>query len=112
VDALTDPGCRDPAGAFEDPKCDDGLDNDGDGLVDWDGFGSGNPDPQCVDRPWRNGEGPSACGLGLELLLLLPLLSALAARRRLLRVQRHGDPPHRRLVTPDHREVAKAPSGS
>ena len=82
VDALTDPGCRDPAWAFEDPKCDDGLDNDGDGLVDWDGFGSGDPDPQCVDRPWRNGESPSACGLGFEVLVLLPLLSALAARRR------------------------------
>ncbi len=64
------------------PPCDDGLDNDGDGWVDWDGFGAGDPDPQCVDRPWRNGEGSPACGLGFEVLALLPLLRALAARRR------------------------------
>jgi hypothetical protein len=82
VDALMDPGCRDPAGALEDPKCDDGLDNDGDGFIDWDGLGAVDPDPQCVDRPWRNRESPSICGLGVELSLLLPLLSALATRRR------------------------------
>ncbi len=81
MDALTDPGCRDPAWSFEDPKCDDGLDNDGDGLVDWDGYGLGDPDPQCVDRPWRNSEEPSACGLGVEVLALLPLLRVLMGRR-------------------------------
>jgi uncharacterized protein YkwD len=81
VDALTDPGCRNEAGAREDPECDDGLDNDGDGLVDWDGLGWGDPDPQCVDRPWRNRELPPPCGFGFELLGLLPLLRLLASRR-------------------------------
>jgi hypothetical protein len=82
VDALMDPGCRDPAWSLEDPKCDDGLDNDGDGFIDWDGFGSGDPDPHCVDRPWGQRENTAACGLGVELPLLLPLLAALAIRRR------------------------------
>ena len=72
-----------PEEPSEDPQCDDGLDNDDDGLVDWDGFGSGDPDPQCLDRPWRDRELPSPCGLGFEVLALLPLLRALAARRRL-----------------------------
>jgi hypothetical protein len=31
------------------------------------------PDPQCVGRPWRNREG-TGCGLGYELVLLLPLV--------------------------------------
>jgi uncharacterized protein YkwD len=82
VDALTDPGCHDEAWPFEDPPCDDGIDNDGDGLIDWDGFGSGDPDPHCVDRPWRNTESPYGCGLGVELLVVIPLLGAFAARRR------------------------------
>jgi uncharacterized protein YkwD len=84
VDVLMDPGCRDADGALEDPKCDDGLDNDGDGLVDWDGYGGGNPDPQCVGRAWRDREQVSwACGLGFEVAVLLPLLGALSVRRRL-----------------------------
>jgi len=82
VDVLTDPGCFDEAMTFEDPQCDDGIDNDGDGLVDWDGFGSGGPDPQCVDRPWRNRERSSYCGLGFEILALLPLLRLLCTRGR------------------------------
>jgi uncharacterized protein YkwD len=82
VDVLSDPGCQDEAGALEDPKCDDGLDNDNDGLIDWDGFGSGAPDPPCVDRPWRNRENPYPCGFGFEVLALLPLLRILATRRR------------------------------
>lgn len=51
--------------------CDDGSDNDGDGLVDL-------LDPECtaVDDP------AEACGLGFELVLLVPLLARLRARRR------------------------------
>jgi hypothetical protein len=73
------------------PACSDGFDNDGDGLIDWDGGAAWNdgipitdPDPQCIGRPSRNREAPSSrpCGLGLELVLLLSLLLPLRQRRR------------------------------
>jgi len=53
------------------------------GLVDWDGGGVGDPDPECVHSPWRRGEGgdEGGCGLGAELLLWLPALAALRRRR-------------------------------
>jgi hypothetical protein len=72
------------------PACGDGLDNDGDGLIDWDGSAAWNdgipitdPDPQCVGRPSRNREKPSSypCGLGAELALLLPPLLWMRRRR-------------------------------
>jgi hypothetical protein len=66
--------------------CNDGLDNDGDTRIDFDGGACAGvavptvPDPQCT-FPTRNRE-KNACGLGFELVLLLaPLL----ARRRALR---------------------------
>ncbi len=70
--------------------CSDGVDNDLDGLIDWDGgaqYNDGvpitNPDPQCVGYPWRSSERPSSsCGLGLELTLLLPPLLWMQRRRR------------------------------
>ena len=70
--------------------CSDGIDNDFDGLIDWDGGAAWNdgipitdPDPQCVGKPWRNGERPSSsCGLGIELALLLPPLFWMHRRRR------------------------------
>ena len=57
---------------IENPACDDGLDNDGDGLTDWN-------DPACSPT-WPYSE-KKACGLGAELALgaLTPLF---AARRR------------------------------
>ena len=59
-----DIGCPDPLGGPEDPACDDGEDNDGDGLFDFD-------DPDCFDNLYSEG---TACGLGAELaLVLLPL---------------------------------------
>jgi hypothetical protein len=62
------------------PQCDDDLDNDGDGTVDWDGGSQGaEPDPTCNGNPQRLREKASSCGLGFELALALPLL--LAARR-------------------------------
>jgi subtilisin family serine protease len=63
--------------------CFDGLDNDGDGRVDVDGNG-GTPDPDCVDgfdTTENPPPPPSGCGIGSELALLLPLLTALRQRR-------------------------------
>jgi spore coat protein A len=74
IDFPDDVGCYDPRWIKENPQCDDGADNDGDGLRDWDGAGVGNPDPQCVDRPSRDREAASSCGLGAELALLLAVL--------------------------------------
>ncbi|MDJ0867963.1 MAG: hypothetical protein QNK03_17795 [Myxococcota bacterium] len=67
VDWGADPGCRDADSNLEDPACDDGLDNDSDGQID-------TADPHCPNA-FRNKETPkSGCGLGAELLLVLPLL--------------------------------------
>jgi len=104
-DYPDDVGCFAATGGTESPQCSDGFDNDGDGLTDFDGGqsihtacsggacppgvsdpdtdGVADPDPQCVDRPWRNNERPNRrCGLGFELGLILPLISALARRCR------------------------------
>jgi hypothetical protein len=63
--------------------CSDGLDNDADGKVDWDGAGVGAADPQCTAA---NGslESPAVggCGIGPELAPLLLGLAALRRRRR------------------------------
>jgi len=100
------PAAPDLDAAIENPECQDGLNNDGDGLIDYDGgqsiFGAcangtcppgvsdpdadgvADPDPHCANKPWRNDERkPKSCGLGAELLAALPLLRAIAARRRL-----------------------------
>ncbi len=93
IDFPVDPGCGSAASPLEDPQCQDGLDNDGALGTDFDGgesiLGAGGadpngPDPQCVGRPWRDSEQTTqtACGLGAELLVLLPLLAARTSRRR------------------------------
>jgi hypothetical protein len=91
------------------PDCDDGFDDDDDGLVDladpgcrdsaWatespqcndgvdndlDGgvdFDGSPPDTHCT-QPWRNREAPRLCGLGFEVAPLLVLLHVALARRR------------------------------
>jgi predicted alpha/beta superfamily hydrolase len=70
-----DPGCPFDFAGPEDPPCDDGADNDGNGLVDLD-------DPKCESPHWPYWEQPPACGLGAELVLLLPALGLLRRRRR------------------------------
>jgi hypothetical protein len=58
-------------------ECTDGIDNDGDGTVDYPA------DPDCIS-PTDNTEAPppSGCGIGPELALLIPALLALCHRRR------------------------------
>jgi hypothetical protein len=86
VDYPADIACENPSWTTENPECDDGADNadsDDPPLADWDGAGTGNPDPECVG-PWAKSEAPSSrrCGLGAELALLLPPLMRLWLRRR------------------------------
>lgn len=98
ADFPADPGCLNKGSTSEISQCQDGLNNDNQLGIDFDGGESldldddgfvdsafnpatpavGDPDPQCVGKPWQNGEG-SGCGLGAELALVL---GALAARRR------------------------------
>ncbi|MCI0636271.1 MAG: hypothetical protein L0206_20510, partial [Actinobacteria bacterium] len=73
----SDPGCKDALSTKENPQCDDGLDNDGDGKIDWDGMP---PDPQCTTA-WRNKERAGGCGLGAEIGLVVVALMLVRARR-------------------------------
>ena len=94
-----DPGCRDPLWSAENPACQDGVNNDLQPGTDYDGgislHGTGGadpagPDPQCQGEAWRNTENVTAppaawgCGMGIELVVALPLLARLR-RRGLLR---------------------------
>lgn len=115
VDYPDDPGCQSTAAdAIENPACDDGIDNDSDGGTDFDGSP---PDAQC-DVGFRRTENPQCqdgidndndgltdfpadpqcasalddregCGLGAELVAVLPLMQVLRRRRR--RTSRRGD---------------------
>jgi hypothetical protein len=64
-------------------RCDDDVDNDGDGKIDFDGGpGGGAPDPNCSSA-WDNRERvhqTTGCGIGPELVLLLPLVYWLKRR--------------------------------
>jgi hypothetical protein len=82
-----DPGCGGPTYAREDPACQNGLDDDNQAGIDFDGGASlhggtpiAPPDPDCLGKPWQNYEAP-ACGLGGEAALLLPLLAWWRRRR-------------------------------
>jgi formylglycine-generating enzyme required for sulfatase activity len=82
-----DPVCTGPDFDREASRCQDGIDNDGDGKRDYDAGRSvngaadaGGRDPQCTD-PAKDREASAGCGLGVELLLLLPALRRLSRRR-------------------------------
>jgi YVTN family beta-propeller protein len=70
---LGDAGCATSGYFIENPQCDDGFDNDNDGLVDL-------SDPNCTLASVNRERRPS-CGLGVELLLLLPPFMCLRRRR-------------------------------
>jgi spore coat protein A len=90
IDVPDDPGCLNPSGSLENPQCQDGVDNDGQVGIDFDGGASVNggvplaaPDPQCT-AAWVNREAAqtgTGCGIGPELALLVPALAALRKRR-------------------------------
>jgi hypothetical protein len=105
--AQSDPGCHDPNGSTENPQCQDGLDNDNQPGIDFDGGDSLDIDPRdgLIDAhfnpatpavgaadadcavAYRNRETPNnaggGCGLGAELALVMPLLGLATSRRRL-----------------------------
>jgi cysteine-rich repeat protein len=80
-----DPGCLTQNSMTESPQCSNGIDDDNDGKIDFDGAGIALPDPQCTaasggaEAPAPSGGG---CGIGPELLLVLPLLGLGRWRRR------------------------------
>ncbi|MDJ0786589.1 MAG: hypothetical protein QNK05_07245 [Myxococcota bacterium] len=96
-----DPGCLNGNFPREDPQCQDGINNDSDLRIDFDGGesihgvcsggtcppgvsdvdmdGIADPDPQCVGKPFKNNE---RCGLGFEVALVLPLIVWVRGRRR------------------------------
>ncbi len=86
-DGSAPSGCD--IGAYEVAPCADGLDNDGDGLVDFDGGATAgltplaSPDPTCASALGSvEAVAPSTgCGVGPELALLVSALWALRLRR-------------------------------
>jgi primary-amine oxidase len=78
VDVGADPGCdsgNDLSERSATLACDDGFDNDGDGDFDFD-------DSYCTpEKPQREAP-PKLCGLGFELVLVVPLLLIASGRRR------------------------------
>lgn len=91
---LADPGCGGSPGWIEGPDCQNGVDDDGDGRVDFDGgVSAGLPpadrtasDPECdsasTAHEWSSGSRRVVCGLGFELVGLLPAVMGLRRLRR------------------------------
>jgi hypothetical protein len=86
ADFPLDAGC---AGAGDDSErepafpCDNGADDDGDTLVDFPA------DPSCRSTIWASESQSPRCGLGMELVLLVPALRSRRARA-LARTLRRG----------------------
>ena len=87
-----DPGCFDSRWLIENPKCQNGLNDDAAIGTDFDGgvsvLGAGHgdangSDPQCVNKPWRDKETPdSSCGIGAEIALVMGVMRLAVRRRR------------------------------
>lgn len=73
IDVGQDMDCMSPEDTSELPVCSDGIDNDGDGRID-------HPADDGCATPDQFSESDPACGLGFELVVLLPAI--LAGRRR------------------------------
>lgn len=89
IDHPADPGCFDAGWGTENPACQDGIDNDAQPGTDFDGGAAANgdvpldaPDPDCVGRPYREFERSVWCGLGAELVILLPAIGWRSRRWR------------------------------
>ena len=89
-DHTNDPGCASATSPTESPACQDGIDNDGDGRLDFDGglsaLGVDAPSPLvpdlgCFSDPIRDSEVRQACGLGAELVVVLPIWVFFRKRR-------------------------------
>jgi cysteine-rich repeat protein len=80
-----DPGCLNQNSTSESPLCSNGIDDDNDGKVDFDGGGFGLADPQCAAASGNveaTAPPSTGCGMGPELLLVVPLLGLGLRRRR------------------------------
>ncbi len=89
-----DKGCFVPNWPLENPKCQNGQNDDAQIGTDFDGgvsiLGAGNgdangADPECSNKPWQDSEIPiasSGCGIGFEIALVLFPLYARWQRRR------------------------------
>jgi probable HAF family extracellular repeat protein len=86
IDVPEDPGC---AGVGDESelsaiRCDNGIDDDRDGKIDWRGDGTG--DPECTsltdgfEHVTPPVPPPGGCGVGPELVLLLPAIGWLRRR--------------------------------
>jgi probable HAF family extracellular repeat protein len=89
VDHPDDPGCQSASFLLEAPRCQNGINDDGQLGIDFDGGLSATgsvldvPDPQCVGVPYKNKESaPSGCGLGFEVGLVTAVLMRLRSARR------------------------------
>ncbi len=78
VGPTNDPGCSTSLTVRENPQCSNGVDDDFDGQVDYPA------DPTCQNVRDNDERTNPSCGLGVELLLALPILAAL--RRRKMRL--------------------------
>ncbi len=71
---LGDAGCFGASSPIENPACDNGIDDDGDGFLDLD-------DPGCAGRAYETSELPEP-GVGISLLSSIAMLLWLQGRRR------------------------------
>jgi hypothetical protein len=77
IDFPADIGCASAKATKENPFCNDGIDNDNDGFIDFPA------DTVCTSAAGASESPPTfSCGIGPELLAVMPLLGWLRRRRR------------------------------